>query len=118
MPVLALSQRAGVCWKVSCCIIDEYHGGGVDFCVEKVKKKSRSGLRIGLTSQHESFLLWLHFEDAFRTNEDYMQIFLAEFGIKLSRSFITRWFWDRFEKRGGAKGSSNHHGRQIPAGKY
>ena len=70
MPVLALSQRAGVCWKVSCCIIDEYHGGGVDFCVEKVKKKSRSGLRIGLTSQHESFLLWLRFEDAFCTNED------------------------------------------------
>ena len=101
--VLVLAQRAGVCWKVASRIIDEYYGGVVGSCVETVKKKSLSGLRIGLTSQHETFLLWLRFEDPFQTNEDYVNLFFCEFGIRLSKSFITHWFWDRFEKRGGSR---------------
>ena len=32
-----------------------------------------------------------------------MNLFFFQFGIKLLRSFITRWFWDRFEKWGGLK---------------
>lgn len=92
VPVLALSKRASVCWKVSRHMIDEYHGGVVDCCHEKAKKKSRPGSRIGLTSEYENFLLWLCFEYPFWTNDDYVKRFFFQFGIKLSRSFITHWF--------------------------
>ena len=89
VPVLALAKRAGVCWKVASRIVDEYHGGVADCCEENVKKKSRPGSRIGLTSEHETFLLWLRFEDPFQTNSDYVRLFLIQFHIKLSRSFIS-----------------------------
>ena len=32
VPVLALLKRADVCWKVSHCMIDEYHGRIIDCC--------------------------------------------------------------------------------------
>ena len=57
VPVLMLSKRDAVCWKVARRIIYEYHGGVVDCCDEKAKKKLRPGSRIGLTSEHETFLL-------------------------------------------------------------
>jgi len=63
--VLALAQGAGVCWKVASQVIDDYHGGVVDCGVESVKRKARPGLRIGLTNEHETFLLWLRFDDLF-----------------------------------------------------
>ena len=112
-PVLALSKRAGVCWKVARRIIDEYHVGVAGCCVEKAKKESRPGTRIGLTNEHETFLLWLRFEDPFRTNDDYVNRFFFQFGIKLARSFITCWFKDRFEKHGRLKAA-----QIIPVDKF
>ena len=65
------------------------------------KNRSMPGSRIGLTQDHKCFLLWLRFEDLFQTNDDYVDQFFFKFGIKLSQSFITRWFRDRFVTRGG-----------------
>ena len=106
VPVLALAQRAGICWKVASWVIDEYHGGIMDCGVESVKWKARPCSTIGLTNEHESFLLWIRFDDPFWTNDDYVKLFLILFDIKLSCLFISWWFQDRFEKR-GVKGSTN-----------
>ena len=58
------------------------------------------GLKVGLTYEHESFILWLRFMDPFRSNDHYVREFYSKYEIKLSKMFFTRWFRDRFEKSG------------------
>jgi len=104
VPVAALSREAQVSWHVDKRAIEEYHD--VDSAQGRLQAGCRvdcgggTGSRVKLTYEQECYILFLRFEDPFMTNKDYITKFFEQYGVVLSKSFITRWFQDRFSKRG------------------
>ena len=82
---------------------------GLFIIVFKLGKKSRPGSRIGLTIQHKKSCFGYVLKIPF-ARVTIMLTFFCEFGIQISRAFITRCFWDRFGKRGD-QGVTNHPSR-------
>ena len=63
---------------------------------------------------HEGFILCMRFQDPYRTNDDYCRKLHSRFGITVAKSFITRYFKDRFER----KGTGMKRGDIIPLDKF
>ena len=104
VPVAALAREAQVSWHVAKKAIEEYHGvgrgqGGLRAGC-RVNRGGGTGSRVKLTYEQECYILYLRFNDPFMTNDDYVREFFEQYGVILSKSFVTRWFRDRFAKRG------------------
>ena len=95
--VLALSRAAEVSWSVAKRLIDEYHSGCSTYSNEVRCRKEYPGLMIGIMHEQECYMLWLYFEDPFRTDNNYLNLFFFKLGVNLSKPFILQWFKDRFE---------------------
>ena len=58
------------------------------------------GSKLGLTYEHETYILSLLFENPFRRNQDYVDRLFERYGLRVSSSFVTRWFQRRFKRKG------------------
>ena len=100
VPITTLAKEAKVSWIVAKRIVNDYHSGDPFRSCTMVQDRRRGvGSRLELTHEQECFLLWLRFDNPFRTRNEYIVEFGARFEMLLSKSFITNWFRRRFKRR-------------------
>ena len=63
-------------------------------------RHSKIGDRLNLDLNNESYLLWMHFDNPFRPNKEYVVKMYEDRGLIMSETTVSRWFNHRFDKRG------------------
>ena len=63
---------------------------------------SKVGDMVRMDNNDECYMLYLRFEDPFRSNMDYVLRMRADRGIEMSESTVSRWFQHRFERKSSA----------------
>ena len=109
-----VAQVAKVSYKTAHGILKAYKRG--DNIKPKSQYKNRPlgpGSKKGLSEEHESYILWLRFQDPFRTNMSYVREMRRRYGISISRTFVSRYFKERFERKG-----RSHLPNLVPMDKY
>ena len=62
-------------------------------------RRSKIGDRIGMDVGDESYLLWLRFDDPFRSRLSYVKRMWEDRGVMMFKSTVSRCFNHRFAKR-------------------
>ena len=72
------------------------------------------GGRVGMSIEDECNILWLRYDDTFRTNADYVRIMKSERWFLMSEETVSRWFKFRFKRRWGFNGTEYGTCIQVP----
>ena len=93
-----VARESNVQWHTANKTINRFISGGVVLGSPSLTNRPIGpGSKLGLIHEHETYILNLRFENPFRQNQDYVDHLLERNGVRVSRSFVTRWFQRRLE---------------------
>lgn len=98
--IRAFAREAGVGWWMANKVVKEIEGGGIVDPEEIKKIGSTRTVGDQLDPEDEALLLSLHAEDPARPNRSYIQELHQQNGVLVSTQFISKWFGNRFDKKG------------------
>lgn len=96
-----VANATNISWRYTKNVIDRYTKKGDVHPKSQYKNRPlEPGLLSGLTEEHERYMLYLRFEDPFRSNISYVWEMRRKYNVSISKQFVPRWFQDHFERRG------------------
>ena len=87
---------AKVSWNLAHRVITLYEAGTLDLMYATGDNQPVGvGSKLcgeGISIDQEVFLLYLHYQNPRRSNNDYIREFAKEYGVIVSGAFISQWF--------------------------